>query len=89
MHRVVITGQAKDSQKWLEKFPARAHLSKKGTSRATHYTINDDNRFAIYHEVEDLDTYFEVLKSSATADSMAEDGVVPDSVNVFVLDKQR
>jgi hypothetical protein len=52
------------------------------------YGISEGNRIAVCGEPSDLAAYMKVLESPATAEAMAFDGVLRDTVKVFVLDKE-
>ncbi len=88
MPRVIITAQVEDSKKWEELFRTHGDLAREETATAIHFSATDNNEVAIYQEVENLNKYFEVLESAATAEAMAGDGVKRDTVKIFVLDKE-
>ena len=48
----------------------------------------DDNEVAILWEVVDIDEFLAQLDKPETAEAMAYDGVDPETVKVYVLDKQ-
>ena len=52
------------------------------------YGISEGNHIAVCGEPSDLAAYMKVLESPATAEAMAFDGVLRDTVKVFVLDKE-
>ena len=58
------------------------------TMPMAYFTTTQDNEVAIYVEPEDLDKFFEIFKSPATAEAMAFDGVKRETVKVYVLDKE-
>ena len=88
MPRVVITAQVEDTAKWEQMFRTRGDLLRSTTSTVTHFATNDANEVVLYAEVTDLDEYFKVVQSAATAEAMDQDGVKRDTVKVFVLDKE-
>jgi hypothetical protein len=88
MPRVIITAQVEDSAKWEAAFRTHGDLLRSMTSTVTHITTNEDNQIALYAEPSDLGKYMEVLDSPATAEAMAQDGVKPETVKVYVLDKE-
>ena len=51
-------------------------------------TATDDNEVAILWEVVNLDRFLELLDAPETAAAMAQDGVIQDTVKVYVLDKE-
>jgi hypothetical protein len=84
---VIITAQVEDSKKWLAGFPTHGDLFRSMTAKVIHYGTTDQNEVALDAEVTDLAKYLELLASPATAKAMEFDGVKPDTVKVFVLDK--
>lgn len=88
MPRVIITAQVEDSAKWEKGYRTHGELLKSMTTPVAHFTTTKDNEVCIYVEPEDLDKFFEVFKSSATAEAMAFDGVKRETVKVYVLDKE-
>ena len=88
MAKIIITAKVEDGAKWEEGFRTHGDLLRSMTSTATYFTISKDNEVTIYADVDDVDKYFEVLDSPATAEAMASDGVMRDTVKVAVLDKE-
>ena len=88
MARVIITAQVEDAGKWEAGFRTHGELFRSQTVQSLHFTATDNNEVALFAEVENLDTYLEVMGSPATAEAMAFDGVKRETVKVFVLDKQ-
>ena len=48
----------------------------------------DGNQVAICFEPDDVDTFFKVADSPATAEAMAHDGVNRETVKFYTLDKE-
>ncbi|MDH3747444.1 MAG: hypothetical protein OER97_04490 [Gammaproteobacteria bacterium] len=88
MAKVIITAQVEDAAKWEQGFRTHGELLKSMTSDASYFTITKDNELTLYAEPEDVDKYFEVLESPATAAAMQYDGVKRETVKVTVLDKE-
>ena len=88
MPRVIFTAQVEDSAKWESGYRTHGELLGSMTMEAAYFTVTNQNELAIYTEPKDLDKFFEVLHSPATADAMAFDGVKRDTVKVYVLDKE-
>ena len=92
MARVVMVGEVEDAAVWEERF--RSHRELFSTiygpmgMNAIHFTTTEDNRFAIYSEVDDLDAWFGALESAEIEAAMAEDGVKRDSVQIHVLENE-
>ena len=88
MPRVIITAQVEDSTQWEEGFRTQGALLRSMSSTVTHFSTNEQNEVVLYAEPADLDQYFAVLESPATAEAMAHDGVKKETVKVYVLDKE-
>ncbi len=88
MPRVIITAQVEDGAKWEEGFRTHGDLLRSMTSTVTHFSVSAENEVALYAEPTDLAKYMEVLESPATADAMGIDGVIQDTVKVYVLDRE-
>ena len=86
MAKVIVTAEVQDGAKWREGFRTHGDLFKEQTVTSIHYGVTDDNVVSIIAEVDDLDTYFRILESPATAEAMEFDGVKRDTVKVVVLD---
>lgn len=87
MPRIIVTAQVEDSASWEEGFRTHKDVFNDYTATAIHFTATNENEVAILWEVADTDTFMEQLESPATAEAMGADGVIRDSVKVFVLDK--
>jgi hypothetical protein len=88
MVRIVITAQVDDSAKWEQGFRTHGELLRSMGSTAVYFCTTDKNEVAVYSEATDLAKYMEMLESPAVAEAMAHDGVKPDTVKIFVLDKE-
>ena len=89
MASVVVTGAVENAANWEKEFRTHVELFRSQTSVSPmRFTVTDDNQFAIYTEVTDLDTFQDVLNSQATVDAMINDGVKRETVQVHVLDRE-
>ncbi len=90
MARVIITAQVEDVVKWEASFRTHGDLFRRQTtiSPIGIATNEENNDVAVSFEVSDLDTFMQTLQSPATAEAMAADGVIQDTVKLFVLDKE-
>ena len=88
MTRLILTAQVEDSARWAPAFRTHAELIRSQTVTSLHFGTTTDNEVAIYAEVDDVDKYFEILESQATADAMANDGVKRETVKTYILDQQ-
>ena len=87
MSRIIVTAQVEDSTNWERGFRTHADLFNDYTATAIHFSATDENEVAILWEVTDVNTFLEHMGAPGTAEAMALDGVKPDTVKVFVLDK--
>ena len=88
MPRVIITAKVEDSTQWERGFRTHGELLGTMSQSVTWFTATRDNEVVLYSEPENLDTYMEVLESEETRDAMALDGILRDTVKVYVLDKE-
>ena len=88
MARIVITAQVEDARKWEKGFRTHGELFRKQTMTALHFTATNENEVALFIKAKDVDKFFEILNSPATADAMKFDGVKRETVKVFVLDRK-
>jgi hypothetical protein len=89
MPRVLVIAQCKDPVKWEQGFRTHADLLRSmSVTKPISYGTSEGNHVAIHSEPSDLATYMKVLESPATAEAMAADGLLRDTVKVFVLDKE-
>jgi hypothetical protein len=88
MARIILTAQVEDAAKWEAGFRTHGKLLRSMTSTVTHFGATGDNEVALYAEPADVDKFFEILESPATAEAMAFDGVKRETVRIFVLDKE-
>ncbi|WP_373398459.1 hypothetical protein V8V91_01570 [Algoriphagus halophilus] len=77
-----------DSAKWKEGFRTHGELFKRLTCVSPiHISIQEGNQVALFSDVENLDTYMKILETEGPA-AMANDGVIKDTVKIFVMDKE-
>lgn len=92
MARLIMVGEVEDATAWEARF--RSHDELFSTiygpmgMDAIHFTTTEDNRFALYSEVDDMDAWFRALESPEIEAAMAEDGVKRETVRIHVLDKE-
>ncbi len=88
MPKVIVTAQVKDPKKWEESFKTHNDLfSRQRLTRPIDYGVSDSH-VAVCFETSDLQNLTSILQSPETADAMESDGVMRDTVHVFVLDKE-
>ena len=89
MTRIVVSAQVEDLAKWEEGFRTHTDLFKSQTvSGSIGMATTEGNEVAVCFEVENVDTFMEVLRSPATAEAMEADGLNRDTVKVFVMDRE-
>ncbi|MDH3650838.1 MAG: hypothetical protein OEQ53_14225 [Saprospiraceae bacterium] len=89
MPKVIVTAQVEDATKWEAGFRTHGDLFRSySVSKPIEISVLEDNQVAVCFDPDDLDTLMEVMNSPATAEAMAYDGVIRESVKIFVLDKQ-
>lgn len=88
MKKVIITAKVEDSAKWEEGFRTHGELFKRLTCVSPiHISIQEGNEVALLSDVENLDTYMKILETEGPA-AMANDGVIKETVKIFVMDKE-
>ncbi len=88
MPMVIITAEVHDPVKWEAGFRTHGDLFRSYSLRApVHFTMAG-NEVAVCFEPEDLDTFRQAIESQASVEAMAFDGVKPETVQIFVLDKE-
>jgi hypothetical protein len=88
MPMVIITAQVEDPVKW--EAGIRTHLDlfrSYALCASIHFTLAG-NEVAVCFEPENLDTFRQAIESQASVEAMAFDGVQPETVQMFVLDKE-
>lgn len=89
MAKVLVVAQVKDLVKWEENFRTHRDLFKSYTvTKPVSFGTNDSNHVAVCFEPEDLAVCMGILNSAATGQAMELDGVMRETVKIFVLDKE-
>ena len=89
MALVVITAQVENVSDWEDKYKTHGDLFKsQGLHGPVHYAVTGDNEVALSLEVDDVNAYMKSMESPETAEAMAYDGVIRDSVKFFVMDRE-
>ena len=89
MPKVLVVAQCKDLVKWEQGFRTHADLFRSMTvTKPMSFGTSEGNHIAVCAEPSDVAAYMKVLDSPATAEAMAFDGILRDTVKVFVLDKE-
>lgn len=88
MTKVIITAKVEDAIKWEEGFRTHGELFKRQTCVSpVHISIQDENEVALIFEAENVDTFMHILETEGPA-AMANDGVIRETVKIFVMDKE-
>lgn len=88
MPKVIITAKVENPIEWEKGFRSHGELFKRLTCVSPiHISIQEGNEVALVSDVENLDTYMEILKTDGSA-AMANDGVIRETVKIFVMDKE-
>jgi hypothetical protein len=86
--KVLVVAQCQDPVKWEQAFRTHADLFRSMTVQKSMTYGIDGNYVAVCGEPSDLAAYMRVLQSPATAEAMDFDGLLRNTVRVFVLDKE-
>lgn len=88
MTKVIITAKVEDAKKWEEGFRTHGELFKRQTCASPiDISINEENEVALIFEVSDLEIFMKILDSEGPG-AMANDGVIRETVKIFVMDKE-
>lgn len=90
MTKIVVIAKCKDQAKWEAGFRSHADLFRTayGVSEPVSYGFGEDNYVAAGFETGDLTKAMSAISSPETAEAMENDGLLRDTVKVFVLDKE-
>lgn len=88
VHRIVVTLQVEDVGEWERVFLGHYDFSKSQTATATHFTTTDRNDVIFYLEVEELDSFYQTLRSQEMMEAIATSGVRQETISVYVLDRE-
>lgn len=90
MPRIVIVAKCKDQAKWEQGFRTHGEIFRNDykVTKPVSYGTGDDSHVAVCVDSDDLSAAMNALGSAATAEAMETDGLLRDTVKVFVLDKE-
>ena len=91
MSRIVITAKVKDAVKWEAGYREHAPMLKEklGVTQPIHFTTNTEtNEICILGEPDNLEKYLEVIQTPEMVEAMEKNGVLRDTVKLYILDKQ-
>jgi len=86
--KLIVVAQCKDPANWEQRFRTHTDLFKSQTvNKPVSYGM-EGNQVAVCLEPDDFDACMRVMNSPATAEAMDFDGVLRDTVKMFVLDHE-
>lgn len=91
MTRIVITAKVKDVKKWEEGYRAHAPMLRElmGVTKPVQFSTDPEtNEICLSAEPDDLKHYLEMAQSPEIAEAMEKNGVIRDTVNFYILDKE-
>ncbi len=90
MAKILVIAKCKDQPKWEAGFRTHGDLFKTayGISKPVSYGMAEDDYVVACFETSDLAKVNSAISSPETAKAMESDGLLRDTVKVFVLDKE-
>lgn len=90
MAKILVTAKCKDQAQWEAGFRSHAEFFKTayGASKPVHYGMADDNYVGTCFDVDDVAKFMSAIALPETAEAMEGDGLLRETVKVFVLDKE-
>ncbi|HVN69300.1 MAG TPA: hypothetical protein VMU38_06610 [Candidatus Binatia bacterium] len=90
MATILITAQCEDQAKWEAGFRTHADFfrSAYGITTPIGYGFGEDNYIGTCFETGDVAKFMAAIELPETAEAMEGDGLMQDTVQIFVLDKQ-
>jgi len=88
--KILVIAKCKDQAKWEAGFRTHAEFFKTryGIAKPIHYGVADDNHIATCFETGDVAKFMAAVALPETAEAMEGDGLLRETVKVFVLDKE-
>jgi hypothetical protein len=90
MTKIVVIAKCKDQAKWEAGFRTHAELFRTayGVTKPVLYGMGEDDYVAAFFETDDWAKAMSAISSPETAAAMEGDGLLRDTVQVLVLDKE-
>ena len=91
MTRIVFTAKVKDAVKWEEGYREHAPMlrDKPGVTKPIHFSTSaETNEICIQGEPDNLEKYLELVQTPEMVEAMEKNGVLRDTVKLYILDKQ-
>ncbi len=88
MPKVVVIAEVEDLTTWEAGFRTHGDLFRRQTiSNPISISTGEGNQVALIFEPENLETFMNLLDSEGP-EAMADDGVIKETVKIFVMDKE-
>ncbi|MGB5189980.1 hypothetical protein [Robiginitalea sp.] len=91
MTRIVITAKVRDIEKWEQNYRVHAPMLRElmGVTKPVQFSTDaETNEICLSAEPDDLDHYLETAQSPEIAEAMEKNGVIRETVKLYILDKQ-
>ncbi len=90
MTKIVVIAKCKDQAKWEAGFRTHGDLFRTayGVSKPVSYGMSEDDYVGACFETGDLAKAMSAISSPETTEAMEGDGLFPETVKVFVFDKE-
>jgi hypothetical protein len=90
MPKIVVLAKCKDQAKWEAGFRTHADLFRTayGVSKPVSYGMGEDGYVGACFETGDLTKVMSAISSPDTVEAMENDGLLRDTVKVFIFDKE-
>ncbi len=90
MGKLIVTAQVQDAVKWEANFRTHGEMFKReyALTQPVSYGVSEGNICTVCFEVEDVAAALKAMASPATAEAMAQDGVIRETAKFYVLEKE-
>jgi len=90
MAKILVVAKCKDQAQWEAGFRTHGEFFRTayGISKPVSYGMGDDNCVGTCFETGDVAKFLSAIALPETAEAMEGDGLLRDTVRVFVLDKE-
>jgi hypothetical protein len=89
MAKVIVTARVKDLSTWEQGFRTHGDLFRGyGVSSPIYFGTNENGEVALLEEVADVAALTRSLQAADNQAAMESDGVIADSVKIFVLNSE-
>ena len=90
MAKILVIAKCKDQAKWEAGFRTRGEFFRTtyGIAKPVSYGMGDDDYVGTCFETSDVAKFLSAIALTETAEAMEGDGLLRETVKVFVLDKE-